>query len=202
MHNLHTAIHDGVCEDGGPGDSKHHAGKFGNASSPTLTQGVDGYYAGCADGTCRCPYAGDCADCGARAYTQLPSAPGVRTDNGAYNLTANDAGVGGVKLNVSQAVPAAAAAEWMAFDLCVDPTDLASTISSSGRKRALLADATAQVSLLLRLGDSGDYTDRSDNSYGWDGGAVSIMDESGCLLVTPVGMEGSEVGGCVQVEYN
>ena len=52
----------------------------------------------------------------------------------------------------------------MAFDLYVDPTDLASTISSSGRKRALLADATAQVSLLLRLGDSGDYTDRSDNS--------------------------------------
>jgi hypothetical protein len=84
---------------------------------------------------------------------------------------------------------AAAAAEWMAFDLCIDPSDLASSVSGGARK--LLA--TSAVSLMLRLGDTEDYTEQGpDKSYGWDGGAIAVMDDSGCLLATPVGLLGCE----------
>jgi len=89
---------------------------------------------------------------------------------------------GGVKLNLAQAAAATAvsASEWMAFDLCIDPSDLASSTASSAPAgpaptgRRLLADS-ANVSLLLRLGDTGDYADKSDGSFGWDGGAVAVM---------------------------
>jgi hypothetical protein len=50
-----------------------------------------------------------------------------------------DEGIGGVKLNLAQAAAAATAvsgSEWMAFDLCIDPTDLATSTAAAAAAAA------------------------------------------------------------------